>query len=44
MLVRCMLRNQVLSDNWHGGLNYRPQHCVYDGTSAQTPFEGIPVI
>ena len=24
--------------------NYRRQHCVYDDTSAHTPFEGIPVI
>ena len=44
MLVSWTLRNQVLSDNWHGGLNYHRQHCVYDGTSAQTPFECIPVI
>ena len=44
MLARRMLRKQVLSDNCHGGLNYRPQHCVCDDTSAQTPFEGIPVI
>ena len=44
MLVSCVLRNQVLSDNWHGCQNYRPQHCVYHDTSAHTPFGGIPVV
>ena len=44
MLGGCMVRNQVLSDNWYGGLDYRPQHCVLDDTSAQTPFEGVRVI
>ena len=44
MLVGWTLRNQVLSENWRGGLNYRPQHCVYGDTSAHTPVEGNPVI
>ena len=42
MHVGCMLRNQVLSGNWHRG--HRRQHCVCDDTSAQTSFEGIPVM